>query len=280
MTFVEGTVEVRRPDSGWKPLYVGEYVMPKDVLRSGDGGRTEVSFGNPRRVLRIERGSVVALGGRPAGDRLVLVSARIDQGVMWAKVSGGRNFTVASPTITSRFNAAKLAVRVDEESERLAVYQGSVEVNGHSLQGGEGLLTSGGQSDLFEVSNDDDLRDGWRDIVQEALTASDKVDSDVPQTQRLTRDLRDLNPEIYLGVEVELTGTAAEATGFAAEAARIRKIRVKASKWDVMEADHKVDLLNDTFDVLKGRYPGILETVVLEFDDNRPRLSLKYAAAG
>tara|TARA_Y100000588_G_scaffold383490_1_gene472929 strand:+ start:3129 stop:3260 length:132 start_codon:yes stop_codon:yes gene_type:complete len=38
-----------------------------------------------------------------------------------------------------------------------------------------------------------------------------------------------------------------------------------------------VELVNDTFDVLKRRYPGIENTVVLEFDDARPELQLKYA---
>ena len=47
-----------------------------------------------------------------------------------------------------------------------------------------------------------------------------------------------------------------------------------------MQPDRKVQLLKDTFYVLKERYPQVLETVVLEFDDNRPRLVLKYAATG
>jgi hypothetical protein len=141
------------------------------------------------------------------------------------------------------------------------------------------MTVTGEGSEPFNVALEDDLRDGWRDIVQEAIGGlADPVQA--PETQILTRDIRDLNPEIYLGVQVELTGSSTGEHNFEASEARIRKIRVKAAKWDGMLPDHKVQLLNDTFYVLKERYPGILETIVLEFDDNRPRLSLKYAAAG
>ncbi len=87
-------------------------------------------------------------------------------------------------------------------------------------------------------------------------------------------------PEIYLGVEIELTGRATNETTFKTEKARIRKIRVKSAKWDDLLPARKAQLLNDTFYVLKERYPNILETIVLEFDDDRPRLSLKYSTAG
>ena len=281
VTFVEGGVDVRRAGSEWEPVYVGDRIGPEDTLRSSETGRTEVSWGTPRRVLRVERESIVALSGAPAGNRLVLVGARVDQGALWVKVAGKRLFTVASRDIVATLRAAKLALRLFPDSDRMAVYEGTAEVSGRTLGAGSGMVQgSDGNVTHFEVLADDDLRDGWRDIVKEALQERDPAAETFTQTRRLTKDLRDLNPEIYLGVEVELTGTATNASDFEAEAARIRKIKVKASRWDGMKSDTKVQLLNDTFSVLKDRYPSILETVVLEFDDNRPRLSLKYAAAG
>ena len=88
VTFVEGRVEVKRPGSGWEPVYVGDRVRPDDSIRSGAKGRTEVSFGSPQRVLRVERESVVALGGAALGNRLVLVGARVERGAVWVKVAG------------------------------------------------------------------------------------------------------------------------------------------------------------------------------------------------
>jgi hypothetical protein len=167
---------------------------------------------------------------------------------------------------------------VADDSSRLAVYQGEVDLNGRTLVGGDGVVVIGDVLTRFGVGVEDDLRDGWRDVVHEALSTHDGFIEQSPQALMLTQDLRDLSPEIYLGVEVELT-CSSNKDDFEAEMARIRKIRVKSAKWDGMLADKKVKLLNNTFQVLKERYPTIL-TVVLEFDDNRPNLSLKYAAAG
>jgi len=161
------------------------------------------------------------------------------------------------------------------------VYTGQAQANGTVLEGGRGLISSPAGPLKVDVSVEDDLRDGWRDIPAEVASLNEhQVYPAYPETTRLTQDLRDLNPEIYLGVEVELTGKDSGASSFDAEAARIRKIKVKSSRWDGMLPENKVKLLNDTFAVLKDRYPTILETVVLEFDDDRPRLSLKYAATG
>lgn len=281
VTFAEGNVEVRRRESGWEPLYAGDSVRPDDSLRTRSDGRVEVSWTDPIRILRVERESVVALGGTAVGNRLILVGARVDLGAVWTKVVGKRRpFVLSSPSIHSTFARATLAIRVEDESSRLAVYQGQVDLDDRSLTGGQGIEVSAEGIQPFDVATEDDLRDGWRDIVSVALPADTTRTGWTPETQRLTRDLRDLSPEIYLGVEIELTGRATDQRAFETEEARIRKIRVKSAKWDNMLPARKVQLLNDTFYVLKQRYPNILETIVLEFDDDRPRLSLKYAAAG
>jgi hypothetical protein len=281
VTFAEGNVEIRRKKSGWEPLYAGGRVRPDDSLRTRSDGRVEVSWADPIRILRVERESVVALGGAAVGNRLVLVGARVDLGAVWTKVVGLRRpFVLSSPSIRSTFDRATLATRVEDETSRLAVYQGQVDLDDRSLTGGQGILVSTEGIRPFDVATEDDLRDGWRDIVLEALPAETTQTERNPETQRFTRDLRDLSPEIYLGVEIELTGRATNETTFKMEEARIRKIRIKSAKWDDMLPARKVQLLNDTFYVLKERYPNILETIVLEFDDDRPRLSLKYATAG
>lgn len=279
VTFAEGGVFVRRDDGAWQPLYAGDRVRPGDSLRTEGDGRAEMSWERPRRVMRIERTTVVALAGRVAGSRLLMAGARVSEGAAWANARESRRpFTLEAPHLDARTDGATASVRAGDDASRLAVYRGEARAGGRVLKAGEGLRSDRTGVVRFAVTAEDDLRDGWRDVRGETAVAAPAQphEETLPETTRLTRDLRDLSPEIYLGVEVELTGTE-EARGFEADAARIRKIKVRADVWDAMQADRKVTLLNDTFDILKERYPGILETMVLEFDDARPRLSLKYA---
>jgi hypothetical protein len=88
VTFSEGIVEVHHVEAGWKPLYVGDRVTPEDAIRTAKDGRAEISWGNSRRVLRVERESFVALSGEAVGNRLVLVGARVTSGALWTKVQG------------------------------------------------------------------------------------------------------------------------------------------------------------------------------------------------
>jgi len=281
VTFSEGKVEVRRQGGDWEALYSADRVRLDDSLRTADDGRAEIRWGNPRRVIRIERASVVELKGAAKGNRLVLAGASVDSGAVWARVLGnGRPFALESPALRADAQEATLSLRVSKEASRLAVYQGNVRVGGREIAAGNGLLVSAQGAEGFDVSNEDDLWDGWYNIVQEALTTAPSQSSGRTVAKRLSKDLRDLSPEIYLGVEVELTGRAAEGREFEADVARIRKIKIRSEKWDNLLPDHKVRLLNETFTVLKERYPAIIETMVLEFDDHRPILSLKYAAAG
>ncbi len=78
-------------------------------------------------------------------------------------------------------------------------------------------------------------------------------------------------------MELELAGRQGQG-GFRPSEARIRRIRVRASRWDALEPGRRVELLNQTFAALKARYPNITHSVVLEFDDERPDLSLRYAS--
>jgi hypothetical protein len=280
VTFSEGKVEIRRQGGDWEALYSADRVRPDDSLRTADDGRAEISWGNPRRVIRVERASAVGLKGAAKGNRLVLVGASVDSGAVWARIlDQGRPFALESPTLRADAQEATLSLRVSDEASRLSVYRGDIRVGGREVGAGNGLQVSAQGIEGFEVSAEDDLRDGWCNIVQETFEAAPSQSSPMV-TKLLSKDLRDLSPEIYLGVEVELTGRAAAGREFEAGVARIRKIRVRSEKWDNLLPDHKVRLLNETFTVLKERYPVIMETMVLEFDDHRPMLSLKYAAAG
>ena len=279
VTFAEGAVAVRRLDTGWEPLYVGDRVGPDDAVRSDEGGRAEMTWERPNCIIRLERASVIDLESAAVGGRLMMIGVRLDRGAVWARAH--RTFRLTSPYVSATLDRATLSLRADVSSDRLAVYHGTAQIDGLPLSNGEGVIVGDSGTHTFAVGVEDDMRDGWQDVSGVARAARNVPGQEsLPETRRLTRDLKDLSPEIYLGVEVELTGKATGEAEFEADAARIRKIRVRSSKWDVMRPDRKVQLLNDTFYVLRERYPSILETVVLEFDDNRPRLSLKYAATG
>ena len=85
----------------------------------------------------------------------------------------------------------------------------------------------------------------------------------------LIRKLNDLNPDLYLSVEVELKGLEDQMV-FQPDQARIRKIKIRSETWDSLKAGNKVDILNATFTILKQRYPNITRSVILQFDDGRP----------
>ncbi len=53
-------------------------------------------------------------------------------------------------------------------------------------------------------------------------------------------------------------------------------LKIRSDTWDNLQAAHKVQVLNETFNRLKQRYPQMMHSVVLEFDDGRPDLELKY----
>ena len=126
-----------------------------------------------------------------------------------------------------------------------------------------------------DLDPDDDWRDGWKRRTE----ASSLRQVAVQQTVRgpVHRTIRDINPEVYLSVEVEMNGAEDRSEQKAAQV-QIQKIKIRSENWDRLRPDRKVKLLNETFYLLKGRYPGIDHSVVLEFDDGRPNLRLLYPA--
>ena len=192
-------------------------------------------------------------------------------------------------------NATYRVHAVRPDSVRVAVYRGQATVagtkpadgtathtEGQELPAGQALAVfQGNRYRLEEVGPDEDWSDGWlrqsgtTPLGNEAGTARRAAGPIAPLREELT----DISPEIYVSVQLELTGTGAQTATVRPEQVQIRRIRIRSRQWDSLEPAMKVDLLNDTFSLLKGRYPGMLHSVVLEFDDGRPDLALKYGSA-
>ena len=299
VSFVEGEALVRSQDGAWVPLRKGDVLSVGDAVRTGAQGRAELLLQNRRGRLRLDRGTELRLKGEKRERGPVAVGGRITSGSVWAALSRlsatDAPFVLDTPTVWAAAKGTVFRVHVLEDDwVRVSVYEGTAEAG---YVGGEGEQASDEWMDLREVSVGQalkfvpgkppvlekiDLRsdwnDGWhrQDSVAEIPVQASRREA---VRKALIRDLHDLNPDLYLSVEVELTGLEEQARRFRLEEARIRKIKIRSDTWDQLGAANKVDVLNETFSVLKQRYPNITRSVILEFDDGRPDLELKYALA-
>jgi hypothetical protein len=96
--------------------------------------------------------------------------------------------------------------------------------------------------------------------------------------QTMVQNLQDINPDIYRTVELELEDQRLNKKGDEVVLRGLVKnidIYVYAKKWDALQSQKKVDLINETFYFLKKRYPKITPFISLKFDDKRQDLNLK-----
>lgn len=284
VTLVAGQVDVIRggkTQEGRVPLFARSYVYPGDRIVTGTDGRAELTMVKPARTIRIERASILALEGRVDGERIAISGARVDSGDVWMRAAAGkRAFELGLGDLSARVAEGVVTIH-RSDATRLVVFEGGARLveTKDLVQAGEGVeLAAFGEMGSFIADSNDLTRGGWLVAAAESQSSVAVVDvgRDGLGPRKLTRDIRDLSPAIYLGVELELEGEGSDKRFHASEA-RIRKIRVRSSAWDRLRSDKKVELLNETFDVLNRRYPGIKNTVVLEFDDARPGLELRYA---
>ena len=284
VTLVAGHVDVIRgdkPEEGPVPLFARSYVYPGDRIVTGSNGRAELTMTKSARIVRVERASVLALEGRVEGEKIVIAGARVDTGDVWVKVSAGKvTFELGLGSVDARVSEGVVAVH-RSGATRLVVFEGEAILgqDGQVVRAGEGVdIAPSGAVSPFIADSEYLPKGGWRvaAAADEKTVAVVDGPGEGSEPRKLTKAIRDLSPAIYLGVELELKGQGS-GERFQASEARIRKIRVRSSAWDRLGPDKKVNLLNDTFEVLNRRYPGIKNTVVLEFDDARPGLELRYA---
>lgn len=285
ISFIQGKVEVQKQEETWQDARLGEVLVPGDAIRTAEG-RAELLLWDGRGRFRLDRETGLTLleGGRWGG--------RVEQGSVWAEVSpwndeqGG---IVLESSVASGFaEDAVFRIHIPKsDSSVVSVYDGLAKVtfpgNGGAEQGWKGARTvSVGQSLALVPGRDPvvgkiDLRGDWNDGWQREEDPRQQIARSWPEVKAFNRDLREINSEVYLSVDVELRGR--EAHQVLMDQARIRRFRIRSRTWDHLDAQEKVEVLQETFNLLKREYPNITPLVVLEFDDGRPDLELKYATS-
>ena len=286
VSFARGTVEVKTSEGFWTRVSRGHHIGHGDSIRSREGTRVEVKLLEKGSRLRVEGETRLAIHASQSS-----VKCSIEKGGVWAEAnnldSGGAEIVLASGNIeaSSRSGAFRMH-RADAGTSQVSVYRGKAVVKstdqketGEALTPGQILTFSPGRAPVLNQDGaDDPWVSGWKPQPSETGDEPEDQAGASQEPALLKRDLRDINPEIYLAVEVELKGKRSADTGFLADEVQIRKIKVRARNWDRLPAVEKVNLLNDTFDELRIRYPALKHSVILEFDDHRPKLELKYRA--
>jgi hypothetical protein len=229
--------------------------------------------------------------GNAQGSQALATGGLVSRGSVWAGLSPRRKLEnpFVLDTETLRTSAKGTVFRVEAQDEgwvRVSVYDGtvattSVEDGGwqglREVSAGQALKLLPGQAPVVEKINlREDWSGGWGKH-QETPVVYEMREDEQQISRSLIRDLRDINPDLYLSVEVEIQGVESQEQKFQAESAQIRKLKIRSNTWDDLQAAHKVQVLNETFNWLKQRYPQMMHSVVLEFDDGRPDLELKYA---
>ncbi len=287
VSFARGTVEVRSSEGYWARVGRGYRISNGDSIRTREGTRVEVTLLENGSRLRVEGENGLAINASKSS-----VKCSIEKGGVWAEAnnpgSGGTEMVLAAGNTEASSRSGAFRVRRgDSGTSRISVYRGEAVVKSTDQNGAGGRLTRGqsltltsGEAPVFDQGvGDDPWEYGWKPLLAEGEDEPADRAGASSKPALLKRDLREINPEIYLAVEVELKGQRSSDTEFFADEVQIRKIKVRARNWDRLPAAEKVDLLNDTFDELRLKYPAIKHSVILEFDDHRPRLELKYGAA-
>ena len=294
ISFVDGTVEVRLGSGQWRPARRGQVLHAGDAVRTGKSGRAELAFDDRPGRLRLDSRTRILF----KGDRSI-TGGHVGSGSVWAEVSPWREqtptFRLGTAAVGARaFDATYRVHVVSPDSVRTAVYRGRATVAPATRATGrtpsqagqevaEGFAVTairGGRLVLEAIRHDEDWKDGW--LHRDDAGAHPNTGASAPRTssvRSLRHELTDISPDVYLSVQLELRGTHNSTSGFRAREVQIRRISIRSRRWDGMDPERKVTLLNETFSLLKDRYPNIRHSVVLQFDDGRPDLELKYGGS-
>ena len=290
VSIVQGQVEIRSTDGIWTPARRGALLGPGDTIRTGADGQAELLLRNGGGRLRLDRNTAFSPDGRVSSPR-----GTVTEGSLWADVKASRgqenSFVLNSAVSRTQAQAATFRLHVlKPDSVQISVYKGHARLTNPpspsdlpdsekwlNIPAGRALALTPHQPPVWgEIDTGEDWKDGWqtrRDQTPDPRTETEEKPSG---QQALHRSLKNINPEIYLSVEVELKSDQETSKE---QQAQIQKIKIRSKDWDRLAPYKKVELLNDTFTLLKRKYPNIRHSVILEFDDGRPDLELKYASS-
>jgi len=137
VTLLQRPVEIKAQGRGeWKPLNVGDEVKEGDAIRTGTGGRCEVTIVE-KRVFRIgERSEItldqLVLGDGRTGGKIGLLLGRVWSAIVKPLDSdGGESYSIHTPTATMGVKGTRFDVSFDGKTKALqtTVLQGQVIAN-------------------------------------------------------------------------------------------------------------------------------------------------------
>jgi len=149
VSLAEGEVQVKAyGSSAWEPVEEGLILGAGDMVRTGDGSRTEVRHYSG--TIRLHENTVLTVpsilsrdGNRDLGEVVLEEGAglfRLDS----RRLRGG--FKVRTRHVIAGVKGTTFAVTTDERSSRVAVYDGVVEVRESGRSDGDGQIVDKGKS--------------------------------------------------------------------------------------------------------------------------------------
>jgi hypothetical protein len=137
VTLLQRPVEVKRTgQTKWQPLKAGDEVSEGDSIRTGHGGRVEITIAE-KRVFRIGEASEVTLDRMTLKDGDMNGKVRVLLGRLWStilvplKESRGEQYIVETPTATMGVKGTRFGVDYDGKTKVLqtTVLEGKVVAN-------------------------------------------------------------------------------------------------------------------------------------------------------
>jgi hypothetical protein len=137
VTLLQRPVEVKRAgQTQWRPLNVGDEVNEGDSVRTGAGGRVEITIAE-KRVFRIGEASEIALDKLLLKDQDLNGKVRLLLGRVWSailvplKEAAGEQYVVETPTATMGVKGTRFDVDFDGKTKALetTVLEGQVVAN-------------------------------------------------------------------------------------------------------------------------------------------------------
>jgi len=138
VTLLQRPVEVKRAgQSKWLPLKAGDEVNEGDSIRTGHGGRVELTI-IEKRVFRVGEASEITLDQMVLRDGNLQGKVRVLLGRLWTSIltplrfgSGGERFSVETSVATMGIKGTRFGVDFDGKTQTLqaTVLEGQVEAN-------------------------------------------------------------------------------------------------------------------------------------------------------
>ncbi|MGK5094991.1 FecR family protein [Deltaproteobacteria bacterium TL4] len=133
VTLLQPPVEIMRKDSSqWEPLQSHQKINEKDQVRTGRGGRVEITL-QPQHLIRLDQNSSIQIPRLSTKEKQIQSQVQVHFGRLWASLfrkleANKEAFQVLTRTATLGVKGTHFDVAVDKESQEtiLSVLKGTV----------------------------------------------------------------------------------------------------------------------------------------------------------